>query len=127
MLKLLDGPAAGVSLACIRCPIFLRVVKGTGYDGGWDALDMPDDVAEPGEAISVYRRVGEAGSTHLDYRDKQGRRRGRWEQYADYRYYPRQPDDATLRDNAKWREWATAEHARTSETGNPVPEIGGNP
>lgn len=121
MLRFLDGPAAGVSLCCARAPLFLRVVQDTA--GKWDSLDQLADTPAPGETIHVYRKVSSEGTVHIDYRDAQGRRRGRWEQIAGYRLHEVQPDDATLRETAAWRAWATAEQARRKQ--GPAPEASG--
>lgn len=116
MLKFLDGPAAGVVLACSRAPHFLRVVHATDSresEQEWDALDQLTDTPRHGEKVYVYRKTEDHGWVHYDGRDKNGRRFGRTEQCADYRLHESQPDDATLRNNAKWAGWAQAEYART--------------
>lgn len=112
MVQFLDGPAQGVRLMLARAPIYLRVVRN--HVGEWNALDQPDDTPEAGEAIFAYRRVGEAGSLHLDRRNKRGRRVGEWYQTGEYRVLE-QPDDATLRDTEAWRAWALAQHQQTEE------------
>lgn len=44
MITFKDGPAAGVSLACARAPIYLRGVQSR--TGDWDALRKAMEVAE---------------------------------------------------------------------------------
>lgn len=106
MLTFSGGPADGVTLDLGRAPLFLRVVVGPG---GVDALDQLDDAPSPAESISVYRRNGEVGRVHLQMAGPGGRgRRCRWELCGEYAFMDEQPDDATLRDQASWREWATA-------------------
>ncbi len=101
MVRFLDGPAAGVVLMLRRAPPYLRVTVNAA--GEWDALDQLGDEAARGEAVTVYRRVGKAGRLHIDYTRKQSA----WYAVAEYRQAPEQPDDATGRDTAKWRAWAT--------------------
>lgn len=55
--------------------------------------------------------VGCAGCD-IDYRDKQGRRRGAWYATGEYRVCAEQPDDETLRDTAKWRAWCVEQNNR---------------
>jgi len=107
MLRFLDGPAVGVSLCCSRAPLYLRVVR----DGNtWDAMDQPGDRPQDGETLYAYRRTADAGSIHYSGRDARGKRFGRTEQFAEYRLCEPQPDDATMRDAARWRGWAEARH-----------------
>ena len=113
MLKFLDGPAAGVRLMCARAPLLLRVVRGV--EGGWDALDQLGDTPAEGEAVHVYLKASDDGTVHIDYTDRDGRRRGRWEQCASYRLYDQQPDAATARDTTAWREWCEAQRARLEQ------------
>jgi hypothetical protein len=103
--KFVDGPAAGTTLCLHRLPIFLRAVQDRQTQK-WDALDMVDDQAKPTETIVAYRLRSNDGTVHIDRRDaKTGRRVGEWFRSATYAVYHQQPDDATLRDNAKWAEW----------------------
>lgn len=110
MLKFLDGPAAGKVMSCSRAPIFLRVVSDA--EGNVDALDQLCDVPKQQETVTVYVKAEDHGWVHYDGRDKHGKRFGRTEQCADYRLYERQPDDATARDNWRWRQWCQDEHER---------------
>lgn len=104
MSTFLDGPAAGQTLVLRNPTIMLRVVRCA--DGGWDALDMPEDVARPDETIFVYRATLKPISVvHVDYLDKQGRRRGSWQSSAEYRLLPDQPSDEVKRDVVLWRQW----------------------
>lgn len=107
MTSFTDGPAKDKVLQLKRAPVFLRVViKGDTVD----ALDQVDDKPEPDETIHVYMRDGQAGFVHLDGRDaKTGKRWGKTFATAEYKLYDVQPDDATLRDRAKWQEWCAAE------------------
>ena len=117
----LDGPAAGVLLACRRAPVYLRAAR-SGIDD-WDALDQLNDKPADGETLFAYRRVGEAGSCHIDYRDKQGRRRGDWFQYADYRYIEQQPAAGVMADREQWRAWCV--ESQKKESGHGAEEAGG--
>jgi hypothetical protein len=105
MTRFSNGPAGGVFLELRRAPLFLRVTRN--FMGQWDALDQPDDAPSDDEAVYVYRRLGKAGTVHLDYTDRKGRRRGRWLVHAEYAAVEPQPAEAMLRDNAQWRRWAT--------------------
>jgi hypothetical protein len=98
-----DGPANGKTLTLKRAPLFLRVT--VGQDGKIDALDQLDDAPMPDEKILVYRRRGEAGSLHIDGRDKRGRRFGEWYAYGEYDLFAEQPADEILRNNQRWRNW----------------------
>ena len=53
MIKILDGPAEGVTLSVSRAPGMLRVVFGMSSHE-WDVLNELDDVAEDDETIYVY-------------------------------------------------------------------------
>ncbi len=110
MIRFLDGLAANVILQLLRAPLYLRVTQNTA--GEWDGLDQLGDVALGDETITVYRRVGKAGWIHIDYRDKQGRRKGVTYATGDYAVVPEQPTDEVLRDTTRWREWATAQVAK---------------
>jgi len=102
--RFLDGPAAGVMLDLQNPTIMLRVVRGA--DGTWDALDMPEDVARADETVFVYRATLKPASVvHVDYRDKQGRRCGRWYSDTEYRLLAEQPADEIVRDLKRWRAW----------------------
>lgn len=102
--KFLDGPAAGQMIELRNPTIMLRVVRAA--DGTWDALDMPEDVAREDETVFVYRATLKPITVvHVDYRDKQGRRCGKWHQDAEYRVLPDPPCDEILRKLKLWREW----------------------
>jgi hypothetical protein len=110
VIRFLNGPAVGVFLQLRRAPLYLRVTMNR--DRKWDALDQPDDMPGGDEVVIAHRRVSEVGTCHVDYTDKQGRRRGAWYVSADYVLCETQPLDEVLRDKDRWAEWATAEHAR---------------
>ena len=100
MIRFTNGPAAGVpGLLLRRAPLYLRVVC---HDGKWDALDQLDDRPEPGETIYAYRLVEQQGSVHIN----RGRRGSGFFVMATYTVVEPQPADATMRNNACWREWA---------------------
>jgi hypothetical protein len=109
MLKFIDGPAAGQVLMCQRAPLFLRVVrKGDVFD----ALDQISDEPAKNEEVFVYVLYGQVGSVHYCGRGKDGKRFGRTEQTAAYRFYDETvlgsgPNDATVRDTKLWQEWCT--------------------
>ncbi len=104
MITFLDGPAAGQRLTLRRAPMFLRVVCDA--KGKWDALDQLDDKPAKDEAIHVYRVDQIEGGAFVDGRDpKTGKRWGCYMQMGTYKHWPEQPDDATLRDKAKWQAW----------------------
>jgi len=114
--RFLDGPAAGVVLTLTRSPRFLRVVQTPA--GEWDALDQLADTPSAGEVVHAYERAGPASTYHLDYHDKQGRRRGLWGRSAGYRHVPAQPPAESLADTAAWRAWCWA----AARTGVPAAE-----
>jgi len=97
-----DGPAAGATLMLTRAPLFLRAVVEFGSE--WDALDQLQDRPKATERICVYRRDGAPGRIHI----KRDRRHGGcgWFTVARYRVVEPQPDDATLRDQARFEVWA---------------------
>lgn len=104
MISFQDGPAAGQVLELARSPLLLRIVVDPA--GQVDALDQLMDTPGPAELVHVYVKAEDLGSVHIDYTDRQGRRRGKTIQAATYRYYEQQPDGATVRDNLAWRKWA---------------------
>lgn len=106
MIRLTDGPAAGVQLHLNRTPILLRVVEGPG--GKFDALDQLDDVPADDEKIYVYRITAPPGVAFLDYHDKAGRRCGKRLLTATYAALPDQPEDAQVRTTAAWQAWCEA-------------------
>lgn len=99
MVKFLDGPAEGQVLALRRAPLLLRVVRDQA--GEFDALDQLEDEPREGEAITVYRRIGEAARVHLKMRKGSG-----WYQLAEYRVLPVQPLDQVARRREGWQAWA---------------------
>lgn len=109
MTKFTDGPAAGCCLNLGRSPVFLRVVE---HDGKFDALDQLDDMPGDHESITVYRKVSDDGTVHIDGRDKKGKRFGAWYQCATYAIYGNQPEDKTARTPALWMSWCKAEYER---------------
>lgn len=98
-----DGPASGTILQLQRTPVLLRAVQDQ-KSGEWDALDQLDDAAKPTEKIVVYVLVRQPTTAFVDG-VKGGRRCGWRMSIAEYFVLAEQPDDATMRDNAKWREW----------------------
>jgi hypothetical protein len=110
-----NGPAAGQVLNLRRAPLFLRLVQDLA--GAWDALDQLHDTPRPDETIVVYRLVSNDGPIHLNMRGRQGRRCGGTFQRATYAVVEEQPDDATLRTTASWRQWAQGQ----AEVQTPAP------
>lgn len=103
MIRFSDGPAAEQLLMLKRAPLFLRVVMNATTQQ-WDALDQLLDKPAAGEAIFVYRLVGKPSYAMLDWTEK-GRRVGGQFASATYSYVAEQPDEATMRNRDKWREW----------------------
>lgn len=110
MITFTNGPAAGVSLSCVRAPLYLRVVRSR--TGEWDALDQISDTPKATETITAYRRVGSAGSMHLSYSTPSGPVAGRSGAIAEYELCAEQPSDEVARDNEAWRNWATEQNAK---------------
>jgi len=107
MTKFTDGPAAGkiLPLARMPMPLFLRVVK----DGGdIDALDQADDEPKAGEELFAYRKASSDGTVHVDGRDKNGKRFGRWYESCTYALCDNQPSQEVMRGTDSWREWCMA-------------------
>src|SRR5207253_760428 len=100
VIRFLDGPASGQSLLLRRAPLYVRVVRTAA--GKWDALDQLGDEPAFCEAVFAYRRTGRPGWVHICG----GKARGRF-QTGDYRFVLAQPDEDTLRDQSRWRQWAT--------------------
>ncbi len=101
-----DGPASGTILELQRNPVLLRAVQD--QSGKWDALDQLDDEAKPSERIAVYVLVRQPTTAFVD--GVRGGRRCGWRMsIAEYVFLTEQPDDATMRDNSKWREWCRAQ------------------
>lgn len=103
MMRFLDGPAAGVTLAIRRAPCMLRLVQTP--EGDWDALDQLDDVAHPTEKIVVYRWRAKPSAVHLNCGRGKNRSAGGFYPFGDYVFMPDQPGDAITRDNAAWEAW----------------------
>lgn len=105
MTRFMDGPAEGRVLMLKRAPLFLRAVRKRTLiegQGEWDALDQLTDTPEPDEEIIAYRRHRRPGWVHINTGRKPG---GGFYTVAEYRVVPAQPDDATLRDRARWQAW----------------------
>ena len=122
MTSFKDGPAQGKCLMLSRSPFFLRVVK----DGREiDALDKLEDVAKPNEEIFLYYRISIADcAVFIDGR-KNGKRwswNGRPATYALWQEFP-EPDDATLRDNERFKAWCllVAQKKASLDAANPKP------
>ena len=113
MIKLLNGPAAGVFLDCKRAPRYLRVVESPEMatpNHRWDALDQLSDTPEPHETIHVYQWVKhvDMGPVHIDG-VRNGRRFAQWMSSAadHYRHLGWLSEELreSFRDNAAWRAW----------------------
>jgi len=110
VLSFKKGIADGLSLPGTRAPMFLRVVQHRRTKK-IDALDQTGDSPGRMQGIHVYIREGTASSIHFSGL-KEGKKYGWNEANADYVLYKHQPDDATMRDNAAWQLWATAERMK---------------
>jgi hypothetical protein len=75
----------------------------------WDALNEREDVARPNEKLHAYILAAEPAIMHISRRP---RSQSGWFVIAEYHYLPEQPDDATMRDNAKWAAWCEANKQR---------------
>jgi hypothetical protein len=111
MTRFLDGPAMGQAMNLTRAPVFLRAVvsleDGLFYkDGKWDALDKLEDTPANHERIFAYKLDGEPTRGFVDGTNYRGPFF-----IATYRYFPNQPPDDVMRDNAKWQEWANKQTA----------------
>lgn len=118
MIRLLDGPGAANTIRLRRAPIYLRIT----FDGEmWDGLDQLDDTPRANEKVFAYIKVADHGNVHVCGQDPKTRKRwGGWYHHAEYRVIAPQPDDATMRDNERWREWTHAEHARAKQEAAPA-------
>ncbi len=97
MLIFIGGMADGVSLACKRAPIMLRVVmRFEKFVSKWDALDQLGDEPAKGETAHVYIQLGSVGSVHIDP--------GGFYPVACYAYLSEQPSSERLVGKA-WQEW----------------------
>lgn len=101
MLQLKDGPCKGIYY-CKRAPTYLRAVKGKDNAGNTDVLDLIDDTPNSGETVYVYHLDGEPGWIHIHGTKIHG-----FYATGTYYYMP-EVNGETLRDNAKWQEWALA-------------------
>lgn len=135
MVTIKDGPAAGATLMLQRAPRLLRVtvkipaaaalfdpvtqrppgatarLAAAGFTApraDVDALDQVDDVAEPGEAIHVYRRGRYDGRMHLNGGTPA---RSGFYAVAEYWHLP-DVDGEALRDRDAWQTWATLNQHR---------------
>ncbi len=97
-------PAAGKALSLSRSPVLLRVTL-TQNSGEIDALDQLDDEPRDTERIFVYILDGNSSGCFIDGEDKDGKRWGHRHQMAHYKLFEHQPEDAVMRDNARWHEW----------------------
>jgi len=102
MITFIDGPAKGQTLALKRAPRFLRVTRTRG--GTFDALDRLEDRPQPREALFAYEIAEYQGVYHLRCGRGSKSASGFYQQGA-YRFVAEQPDDATMRDTERWREW----------------------
>jgi hypothetical protein len=104
MIRFLDGPAKEAKLTLRRTPVYLRVVCDPNEK--WDALDQLTDTPASNEKLFAYKIVSHDGAAFVDGRDsKTGKRFGYCAQLASYSVVADQPDEATMRDAAKWRAW----------------------
>jgi hypothetical protein len=113
MLKLLDGPVAGIYLVK-RAPLFLRGVIDAKTNEK-DVLDDLEDTPKDSEDVFVYECQGEAGWIHLlmSPRSKSGF-------YAFGEYKLRDDIDGRLiRTTESWRAWVASQVQRpvNMETG----------
>ena len=109
MTRFTDGPAAKQMLMLKRSPLYLRVVQNA--KGKFDGLDQLTDEPGPDEQVCAYRLVSVDGWAMVDWTEN-GKRRGGCFPSATYAVVAEQPDDATMRDTAKWRAWCYAEQAK---------------
>jgi len=94
-----DGPAHGTTLLLRRTPVLLRIVIDN--EGKVDALDQISDQPADDEICHLYVLREERGRVHLNA----GKASGCYG-FSTYQYQSQQPDQETLRDQAKWQEWA---------------------
>lgn len=107
MTTFLDGPAKGQILMCQRAPLFLRVtfVPQRIDPNPWDALDLIEDAPREGEVLYAYKLQGEAGACFMDWRGKDGRRKGGRFATGSYFFCDPQPTDAQMRETEAWQHW----------------------
>ena len=104
MIKLHDGPAAGV-YPVKRAPLYLRAVVNADTDKK-DVLDQLVDKPGKAEAISVYRRVGPAGTVHINM----GSTRKGSGFYATGEYiHLADVDGGLFRETQAWQDWCRAQ------------------
>lgn len=124
MLNIIGGPAQGrANGLCInRAPLYLRITRDTTYASAvckrgrseYDALDALEDSPRRHEEIFAYRRVGEAGSIHLNRRVN-GRSASGTFVVAEYHYVEVQPADEVMRDTVAWRQWCAEQVKEEAE------------
>ena len=115
MTDFTNGPAKGkiLELTRVPMPLFLRVTQG--IEGDIDALDKLEDTPTADEILFAYKKIADKGTVHIDGRDKQGKRFGRWYNPCTYALVEQQPDQATMRDKTKWQAWCTEQVAKSKE------------
>ena len=107
MAKMLDGPAAGIEVSCLRAPLFLRVVRDRAT-GKVDVLDLPEDAPRDGEDVFIYRMVAGdqfGGLVNIGGRCYDGVGNGEYEHLPDV-------DGSALRGTREWRAWALGQKVR---------------
>jgi hypothetical protein len=97
-----DGPARGQTLELKRAPRFLRVCRAP--DLTFDALDLMEDTPKPEETLIAYERTEGRTVGFIDYGGKDRHKSGPFTSCR-YRMIAEQPDDAVMRDGARWRQW----------------------
>ena len=119
MLKLLDGPVAGVFLVN-RAPMFLRAVIDDRTNEK-DVLDQIDDEPKSTESLFVYEIQGAAGWVHLlmSPRSKSG-----FFAAGEYKHIDEidgEPiDTKAIRNNDTWRAWVMARTKARGLVVNPI-------
>lgn len=102
----LRHPLFRETLELQRTPIYLRFVMTTKCGRTkWDALDQLHDSPREGEIIYAAER-DDPTSIHID-KDENGKVQGYWVSVFNYNLLDEQPDKDILRDNTKWREFAS--------------------
>lgn len=101
----LRHPLFRTTLFLHRVPKYLRFVYTDTATCArkWDALDQLDDEPNDGEHL-LAAILANRSAMHVSYTEK-GRRRGEWWKTADYELVSPQPDEATMRDRDRWRDW----------------------
>lgn len=81
MIKALDGPAQGTSLAVSKAPPYLRFVRDRDTHK-WDCLNLSEDTPSEHEEIFLYRlHPGSFSMVHIDYR---GSKPSTWDASGNY-------------------------------------------